>query len=169
MKIEQDYKTCVRFSLRVMQELRDKVYKDSMEHYSVIYNGLHEPESNNVRELYFQAYEMEWLDNHWETLARMLKQYNSEYKRGEQKDITLFFAEYFSKFMSELSTDSLYAKMAMRDLIAAQKKVIEQMISYADRWEERNNQLRVNLKKHKEHFKILIQNNQTANEKRGQN
>lgn len=157
MRIEQNYKDCVGLSLCVMQELRYKIYKDSKEHYSVIYNGLHESESNNVRDLYFQAYEMEWLDSHWDVLTDLLKRHKNDYKKSAQQDITLFFAEYFSSFMSELDDTTSLAKVAMRELIVAQKAAIEQMIEYSDNWEEKNNQLKVNLKKHKEHFKKLIE------------
>ena len=156
----QDYKDGVRLSLYVMKEMRNKIYKDCKGHYSVIYNGLHESESPNVRNLYFQAYEMEWLDSHWDELTGLMKQHKSEYKKSKQRDITLFFAKYFSSFMSELEGASPLAQGAAHELIAAQKKVIEQMMTFADRWEEKDNQLKVNLKKHKEHFKRLIKNNQ---------
>lgn len=160
MWIEQNYKNCVSFSLRVMRELRYKIYKDSKEHYSVIYNGLHESESDNVRDLYFQTYEMEWLDSHWDVLTDLLNRHKNDYKKSAQQDITLFFAEYFSAFMTELDDADPLAKVAMRELLKKQKTVIEQMIMYSDNWEEKNNQLKVNLKKHKEHFKKLIENSQ---------
>lgn len=156
MWVEQDYKDCVRSSLCAMRILRDKICKDSREHYSVIYNGLHEYESKKVRDLYFQAYDMEWMDSHWNVLADMLKRRGDDYRKSEQQEIALFFAGYFSDFMSELDNSSMFAETAMRELIAAQKDVIEQMIMFSDKWEERNNQLKVNLKKHKEYYKRLI-------------
>lgn len=156
MWIERNYKDCVRASLYVMQKLRDKICKDTREHYSVIYNGLYERESEKVRDLYFQAYDMEWLDSHWKELTRLLKQRENCYRESERQEITLFFAEYFSNFMSEVNHSSCYAKAAMPELIAAQKQVVEQMILFSDQWEERSNQLKVNLKKHKEHYKQLI-------------
>ena len=166
MWIEQDYKDCTRLSLHVMRELRYKVYKDSIEHYSVIYNGLHEFESKKVMELYFQEYEMEWLDSHWELLTNLLKQRDKDYKKSEQQEITLFFAKYFSSLMTEVNHSSLTVNTVMRELIAAQKNVIEQMIEFSDKWEERSNQLKVNLKKHKEHYKRLIEN-VIADERKG--
>ena len=158
MWIEQDYKDCVRVSLQVMQILRYKIYKDSKEHYSVIYNGLHEYGSENVRNLYFQAYEMEWLDSHWDVLTDLLKKHRED--KDAQQNVTLFFAEYFSDLMYEIDIESPLAKVAMREFIAAQRKIIEQMIMFSDKWEERSNQLKVNLKKHKEHYKRLIESSQ---------
>lgn len=163
MQFERDYKADVILSLHVMQEARNKICKDSKEHYSVIYSGLHESESDNTRELYFQAYEMEWLDSHWDILTVFLNQCKEKYNKSVQKDITLFFAEYFSKYMSEIDNASPLAKGTARELIVAQKKVIEQMLMFADRWEERSNQLKVNLKKHKEHFRRLIESMHNSN------
>lgn len=159
MRNEQNYREYVRLSLHVMKELRYKIYKDSKEHYSGIYTGLHESESDNVRDLYFQAYEMEWLDTHWTILTNLL---NQNYKKNTQRDITLFFAERFSSFMSELDNASLFAKLAMRELVKVQKEDIEQMIAVSSKWEEKNNQLKVNLKKHKEHFKKLIEKSRST-------
>ena len=44
------------------------------------------------------------------------------------------------------------------ELIRTNQKAIEQMIMFSDEWEERSNQLKVNLKKRKEHFKQLVEN-----------
>lgn len=157
MRVMRDYRTCVGISLFVMQKLREKLYIHSAEQrYSVIYNGLHESESVNVRDLYFEAYEMEWLDSHWEALTDLLKQ--KGYTKTEQQDISLFFAQYFSSFLEEVDSACPIAKASMRELLVEKKKAIGQMIMYADKWEEQNNQLKVDLKKHKEHFRRLIEN-----------
>ena len=158
MGIRQNYRTCVLLALRIMQEQREKMVKDSKEHYSVIYNGLHEPESEQVRALYFQEYEMEWLDSHWNMLTEFLKQRKNDYTKREQKEMTLFFAEYFSSLLSEMEHMSGAAKLAIPELIRTNQKAIEQMIMFSDEWEERSNQLKVNLKKRKEHFKQLVEN-----------
>ena len=50
------------------------------------------------------------------------------------------------------------AKLAIPELIRTNQKAIEQMIMFSDEWEERSNQLKVNLKKRKEHFKQLVEN-----------
>ena len=157
MWMERNYKDCVRISLYVMKELRNKICTDSEKHYSVIYNGLHESESENVRNLYFQAYEMEWLDSHWDVLTDLLKQYRKQCGKGQEQEVTVFFAEYFSSILSEIDTHSGIKKAAMREIITAQKEAIEQMIKYADHWEEHRNQLKVNLKKHKEYYRRLIE------------
>lgn len=158
MWIDRNYRNCVRLSLQIMQEQRRKLIKDSEEHYSIIYSGLHESCSASTRVLYFQAYEMEWLDNHWNALTEFLRQRKNDYTKREQKEITLFFAEHFSALMSEIENVSGMAKMALPELIRSNQKAIEQMIAISDNWEERSNQLKVNLKKHKEHFKGIIEN-----------
>ena len=158
MRIGQNYRECVLLSLRIMQEQRKKLIKDSREHYSTIYSGLHEFGSESTRALYFQAYKMEWLDNHWNALTEFLKQKKNDYTTREKKEFTLFFAEYFSALMSELKNVSGPAKMILPELIRSNQKSIEQMIMFSDNWEERSNQLKVNLKKHKEHFKRQVEN-----------
>lgn len=107
--------------------------------------------------LYFQEYELEWIDNHWELLMNVLRQHNMDYKKSEQKEITLFFSKYFSALMTEIVNSSSDVDITIRELIAVQKNIIEQMIEFSDKWEERSNQLKVNLKKHKEHYKRLIE------------
>lgn len=156
MRVEQDYRSCVTFSLCVMHQMRVKIYQDVRQHDSVIYNGLHEFESENVRNLYFQEYEMEWFDSHWNALESLLKQNGC--MKSEQKEKTLFFATYFAEFLPDLNSAEPLAKVAVRELVAAKKKMVEEMIDCADQWEERNNQLKVDLKKHKEYFKRLIEN-----------
>lgn len=156
MFTSQDYRLCVKLSLRIMEEQRDKIADDSIRHYSTIYNGLHEFESPNTRTLYFQSYEMEWLDSHWDSLTNILKQNTHRFSVDEKKMITIFFADYFSSLMTECSNSEKLAKLAAPELIKIQQATLEQMIEYSDNWEERSNQLKVNLKKHKEHFKKKV-------------
>lgn len=158
MRVGQDYKACVLLSLQVMQGQRRKLLKDSKEHYSTIYSGLHESGSDSTRNLYFEKYEMEWLDSHWNAFTALLKQRENNYTKKEQKEITVFFAEYFSKLMSELENASAAVKVAAQELIRSNQQAIKNMIMFSESWEERSNQLVVSSKKHKEHFKRLLEN-----------
>lgn len=157
MGIKPNYKLCILSSLQIFKEQREKLVKNSKEHYSVIYNGLHESESENARNLYFQAYQMEWLDSHWNALTEFLKQKKNDYTLRERKEITLFFAEHFLSLMSEMENISGFAKMAVPELIKSNRQSIEQMIMFSEQWEEQSNRLKVNLKRHKEHFKRLME------------
>lgn len=153
MKLTEDYRKNVKVALKIMQMQRTAMYEDVMRHYSVLYNGLHELDSENVRSLYFDAYHLEWLDHHWEKLTYTI-QGNS---KKEQQEQTVFFALYFSELMQISNGKSKAAAVASYELIKAQLITVNQLIECSDQWDERSNQLQVNLKKHKSHYKKLIE------------
>lgn len=166
MKVIHDYRMSVTISMDIMKNGRQRLFNDVMKHNSTIFEGLHEYTSDNIRDLYFEAYEMEWLDSHWRELTEYLKQHNIEYRTSEQRDITLFFAKCFSKFISEFDDTSDLSRIASHELIRAKKASLDQMINFSADWEERSNKMRVELKKNKEHYKRLIENakNQRRND-----
>ena len=59
MKLTGDYRKNVKVSLKIMRTQRAAMYDDVMRHYSGLYNGLHELDSEKVRSLYFEAYHLE--------------------------------------------------------------------------------------------------------------
>ncbi|MBR3417827.1 MAG: hypothetical protein IKG82_03965 [Oscillospiraceae bacterium] len=153
MKLTEDYRKNVKAALKIMQLQRAALYHDVMRHYSVLYNGLHELDSEKVRALYFDAYHLEWLDHHWDNLTHMIQGDS----KNEQREQTLFFASYFSELMQILDGKSRVAAAAFSELIKAQLLIVNQLIECSDEWDERSNQLQVNLKKHKSHYKKLIE------------
>lgn len=157
MGIISDYRRNTMISLNVLKEERQNLFNDITKHYSAIYEGLHEFQSKNVRDLYFQSYFMEWLDRHWSDLTIHINATSEELSKNDKKEISLFFAEYFSLFIDELTNTSSIADSASQPLIQAKKKIIDNMISFSYDWEERSNQLKVDQKKHKEHFKKIIE------------
>lgn len=153
---QEDYRFCVKAALQIMQEQRKKLYDDCVHYEPTIYSGLHTSESDSVRSLYFQAYLVEWLNMHWEAMFEILKRHN-EYTVNQRKEITLFFAEYFSEFISECSEKGLMSKLAIPELLKAQKNQLNEMILFSNKWEQNNNRLRVQMKKGKEQYLKLIQ------------
>lgn len=154
----KDYKQTSAIALDIMKSSRKKLFDDVMKHNSTIFEGLHEFSSDNVRDLYFDAYTMEWLDSHWKELTEHLKLHSREYSSSEQCDITLFFANFFSDFIMEFDNGSDLSKIATHELIKAKRESLDQMLLLSSEWEERSNKMRVELKKNKEHFKRLIDN-----------
>lgn len=152
MKLTEDYRKNVKVALKIMQLQRAELYHDVMRHYSVLYNGLHELDSEKVRALYFDAYYLEWLDHHWDNLTHTIQGDS----KNEQREQTLFFASYFSELMQVLDGKSRFAAVSS-ELIKAQLLTVIQLIECSDEWDERSNQLQVNLKKHKSHYKKLIE------------
>ncbi len=65
-----DYRFCVKASLQVMKEQREKICDDSRYNH-LIYSGLHET-NEELQTLYFQYYLIEWLDNHWSKMQEIL-------------------------------------------------------------------------------------------------
>ena len=157
MKLTEDYRSNVLISLRIMRQLREKLYEDTMRHYSGLYNGLHEPDSERVRALYYEAYLLEWLDQHWEQMAYYLRNRSKK----EQRDMTVFFASFFSELMQKAQDEEAKSSASLSELLKAQLASVNQLIECSDAWDERNNQLQVNLKKHKYHYKKLIEQART--------
>lgn len=153
MKLTEDYRNNVKASLKIMQMQRSALYEDIMRHYSALYNGLHEQDSVKVRSLYFEAYHLEWLEQHWVQMAKTIQ---SKGKK-EQQDFTLFFAAFFSELLKKSAEDGDCPVVASAELIKAQLTTVNQLIECSDAWDERSNQLQVNLKKHKSHYKKLIE------------
>ena len=154
----EDYRKNVKASLSVMQMQRLAVYQDVKRHYSALYNGLHEQDSEKVRALYFEAYHLEWLDLHWEKLAQMMQ----HSRKKEQQDMAAFFAVYFSELMQNSAGNGMAASIAAPELLRAQLTTVKQLIECSDQWDEKNNQMQVNLKKHKAHYKKLIERAKAA-------
>ena len=148
-----DYRFCVKASLQVMREQREKICVDSHSNYC-IYNGLHET-NEKLQELYFQYYLIEWLNNHWSRMQEILDNH-PEYSIDQKKQFTLFYAQYFGKMMTLwAATDSL-SKTMIPDVLQTQKEAIQELITFSEKWEENSNKLRLLLKKQKEQFEYLV-------------
>lgn len=155
MLIEENYRFCVKAALQVMQEQRQKLYEDCMQYEPTIYNGLHTSNSDSVRRLYFQMYFVDWLNQHWENMTEIFNRH-PEYITIQKQEMTLFFAEYFSKFISECSKKGLMSKLAIPELLKVQKSQLKEMILSSDKWEQNSNRLRVQMKKNKEQYINLV-------------
>ncbi len=148
-----DYRFCVKASLQVMREQREKIYADSCGNH-LIYSGLHET-NEKLQTLYFQYYLTEWLDNHWGRMQDILDSH-PEYTIDQKRDFTLFYAEYFSKMLDSCVTSGVLSKMMIPDILQSQKETVRELIMFSDKWEQNSNKLKLLLKKHKEQFEYLI-------------
>lgn len=148
-----NYRFCVKASLQVMKEQRNRIYDDSQSNH-LIYSGLHET-NEELQTLYFQYYLVEWLDNHWSRMQEILENH-SEYSIDQKREFTLFYAEYFSKMMNSWVTTGVLSKMMIPDILQTQKETIQEMITFSEKWEQNSNKLKLLLKKHKEQFEYLI-------------
>ena len=153
---ENDYRFCVDAGLSIMQEQRKKLTQDSVKFEPTIYSGLHTSDSSALRNLYFQAYITGWIVAHWEKMFEILEKH-SEYPVDSRREMVLFFAEYFSDFLSECSGNSSLSNLAIPELLEMQKRQVKEMIQSADKWEQNSNRLRVQMKKNREQYLRLIQ------------
>lgn len=156
MIVRQDYRKCVSMSLNIMRNQRESIFNDTIEHYSAIYNGLHEFHSVKTRELYFQAYIIEWTDKHWLLLNEYMIKHKNDMMKNEQRDMTMFFADFFSFFLDEIGDRRSFSCETMHEMIKVKQSAINEMIRYSDKWEEKNNKLQVELKKNKEQFERML-------------
>ncbi|MDE6034797.1 MAG: hypothetical protein K2G36_02690 [Ruminococcus sp.] len=152
---EENYRFCVNSALQIMQEQRKKLFNDCIHSDPTIYNGLHSSESPALCRLYFQAYFVEWVGMHWETMFEILKRH-SEYSAEQRRKMILFFAEYLSELISECSQKGLLANLAVPELLKVQKKQLKEMIQFSGKWEHNSNKLRVQMKKGHEQYMKLI-------------
>lgn len=148
-----NYHFCVKASLQVMKEQRNRIYDDSQSNH-LIYSGLHET-NEELQTLYFQYYLVEWLDNHWSRMQEILENH-SEYSLDQKREFTLFYAEYFSRMMNSWVTTGVLSKMMIPDILQTQKETIQEMLTFSEKWEQNSNKLKLLLKKHKEQFEYLI-------------
>lgn len=148
-----DYRFCVKASLQVMKEQREKICDDSHSNH-LIYSGLHET-NEKLQTLYYQYYLIKWLDNHWSRMQKILESH-PEFSIDQKREFTLFYAEYFSKMMTSWATSGILSKMMIPDILQTQKETIQEMIDFSEKWEQNSNKLRLLLIKHKEQFEYLI-------------
>lgn len=152
---ETDYRFCVFEALKIMKNQREKLYQDCIELNPVIYNGLHSYDKTSVRDIYFQMYFSEWLGRHWEIMNNILE-HHKEYSNSRKKEMTLFFAEYFSKLSSEIDNKSKVSGVAYPELIKEKNSALREMLIYSERWEQNCGRLRVQIKKcHEQYMQLL--------------
>ena len=156
MYSSQDYRLCVKLSLQIMNDQRNELCNKSKSPAQgiAIYMALHEMNSQ-IRSLRFQYSLVEWLDSHWENLQSRLN-CNQEYTIDQRKQITLFFAEYFSKLLDNVKADGIFSKLGIPDLLAMQKAILSDLISTGEKWEEKSQLLRYQMIKHEEEYRNLI-------------
>lgn len=154
MLIDHDYRFCVKASLQVMHEARQKIYEDMLNKEYIIYTGLHESDAN-LQDIYFQYYIIIWLDEHWNNMQKIIENHK-EYSLDQKRQITLFFAENYSKMIDDWQSSGALSSLMIPDLLQTQKNTLQELIQFSEKWESNSNRLRLMLKKHKEQFELLI-------------
>jgi len=71
-------KFCYRLTLQVFQDFRQKLINDTIQKSPFIRSGLHN-QSESTKKLYFERYLIEWLDEHWNEMLRLLKKEQNEH------------------------------------------------------------------------------------------
>lgn len=159
-----NYRFCVKLSLRIMKEQREELCRKSKTPANgvMIYMGLHEM-NPQIRKLRFQYSVIDWFDSHWENL-RLLLERHPEYTNDQKKEITIFFAEYFAKLLDKVEVKGVLAKLGIPDLLTIQRKILSDLISTGEGWEENSRLLKLQMKKHEEEYRKLISEYETASE-----
>lgn len=155
MERYQDYRFCVKLSMQIMREQREKLCHDSIEHDVTLYTALHET-NDSTRALRFQYYVVKWFDEHWNALCVLLERH-PEYTIDQKKQMTLFFSSYFSKLLNKLGTTETLANLCIPDLLTLRKAILNELIAVSDKWEKNSDKLRLQMKKHEEQYIAMIQ------------
>ncbi len=152
--LKRDYKFCVRMSIQILQEQRQKLTEDSINLQAGIGLGLHMSDENQsfVQDLYFQQYCVSWMNQHWERMHIILDRYG-KYTLEQRRDITIFFAEYFKAIFVDYGQVTPFL---IPNLLEIKKEAIDNLLKYTDKWEQNSNGLRRDLLKHKEQYQKMI-------------
>lgn len=152
---EDNYRFCTKLSLQIMHDQRERMSRDSIEKDVDLYMALHEMDPH-VRDLRFQYYVVKWFDGHWSTLQSLLK-HHPEYTVDERKQITLFFAERFAGLLDKLSESVVMVNLGIPDLLKVRRDILCEMIEMTEKWEKSNSEFRLQMKKHEEQYRALIE------------
>lgn len=150
------YKLCIQSSLQIMMDQRKELIDRCLSYNVMLYSGLHETDTT-IRTLYYQYTIIDWLDFHWANLQTLLEQHQ-EFTIDQKKQITLFFAKYFSKMMDGVEYNNAYSSLSSIDLFRSQKIILNDLIKTGERWEENCRKLRLEMKKNKGKLSQLINN-----------
>lgn len=142
-------------ALKILKEQREMICDDTLKHDPMIYNGLHEFESDSLRNIFFQAYIVDWLDSHWGNIKLKLNN-NSEYSLDEKKKMTLFFSNYFSGLIDEYKISSYISTLIIPYILEEESKILEELIIFENEWQISLDKLSVCRKKNRERFKKII-------------
>lgn len=156
MVYDQSYKIAVKASLQVLSEQRKKICNDCISKQGDIFMGLYEP-SQEERKLYYQKYTIHWLDDHWEGMMALLEKYSFNLSSDERKELLGFFAHYFSEYMVSVKNQSIYADLAVRDILRVKEEHINGLLNLAGNCDVHLNELKLDLKKHDAFFKKRIE------------
>lgn len=157
---ERDYRFCVKMSLQVLAEQRKQLMVDSTSINSTIRTGLHKSGEHEsaIRHLYFEKYSIQWLDEHWAKMHQILDRHCTEYSKQQQKDMTLFFAEYFGELFSTCFKHTpVFMKSVMPELLKQKSEILQMLIKSNEKWDQNSNALLADIEKHKEQYRLLIQ------------
>lgn len=152
--INKNYRFSVNASLQVMKAQREKICNDCFSGDYWIYRGLYETD-DETQKLHFQYYLLKWLDDHWNEMQTILASHN-EYSIDQKKEITLFFAQYFSKMIDVISKSGIMSTLMIPELLQVQKESIQTLLQYEEKWEDNSNQIRLLLSKQKTMFKRML-------------
>ena len=161
---DTNYRFCVKASLQILRKGREKLCNDSIQHNPTIYSGLHEFQSETKKSLYFQAYLVEWIDNHWNDMTDLIQARKRDFNIDERKSMALFFSEYFSQLIKECENKGTLSKLAIHDLLKAKRRSLLKMAEMADAWQENYDKLEAEKKKHKEQFARMLAEADTKGE-----
>ena len=148
---------CYRLTLQVFQDFRQKLINDTIQKSPFIRSGLHN-QSESTKKLYFERYLIEWLDEHWNEMLRLLKKEQNEHSLtvNGKREYSLFFAKYFIGMIQNLQNTSFYAQLAVSDIIKIKIKSLNELLQYSQKWEENCNVLEADLQAHEDEYKQLI-------------
>lgn len=156
MIAKYDYRFTVKAALQILYRQRTQLYDDCMQKDPTLYDGLYEYRNKTLRNLFWQAYLVEWINVHWEEMADILERHK-EYSVDECRYMSMIFADYLSRLIAECDGKGVLSKLAVPDLLAVKKKALRNMIETSEKWEVNAKQLKADRKKNQAQYAKLIE------------
>lgn len=152
-----DYRYCIKVSLAILEELRNKLTDDSIHLAPDIRTALHKSGDNqrSVRDLYFLRYCVSWLDSHWKLVQRKLNE-DTKHSIDEKRKMIQLFAEHFKDLLGKcLNTEIFFAEI-IPSILETQNAAIDEMLKSAEKNDENFRRLYSEMAKHEEWFERKI-------------
>lgn len=154
MLTDYDYRFCIKASLQVMSEGRQKICYDTFNREYLIYMGLYE--SDPVKQdLYFQYYEIKWLEQHWINMQTILEKH-MEYSKDQRRQMILFFAKNYSEMIDKWKNSGQLSNLIIPNILQELENAIQELLHFSENCDKNMNKLKLMLQKSKKQFEELI-------------
>lgn len=153
--MRSEYKICVKTNLNVLRNQRYKLCNLTIMKNPKVYCGLRE-KSASTRKVYYQLVIVEWLDEHWEELDKVLNEKKNITNEDKKATIKLFAKEFLKFFENDYRYMGVLQEENIKEMLKVWKENMDQLIDVADNCDYNMWELKAMRKKHEEQFRDML-------------